>query len=1764
MREKRDYKKLIASCVTLLCMAFMILTVFYTDASDESTVIQYQEGYTWKSEDYRDQNGAGIAPEAPEGYLFAGWYTMEGTTYKAVSNPTEGAEYYAKFVPEEVLGIKAQISKTLTDDNAENDGTTAAIRFVTSIDNSKAYQHVGFNIKKGSTGTAEDAKTTNYIYRTLYAVNASDSNGEAEEYVPEELFHEASYYFKTWTIRNIAEAAYNTEITVIPYWITLDGTRVEGTKATKVATVNLGRSWIYINETANEDGKQYGTKKHPYNDFATALDNIVLDKNGKILLQSDYTAASTFDWKSHGKDITVTGVNGGELLDFSAKTQGTIRDGVTFTNMQLKLFSAHVYAAGNRFEIAADVTSDNPDTVIYGGAYGTSVEETNVTIRSGSYMGIYGGGVNAGGTVTEDTHVTVENCDIFSKTSTHTRRVHGGGKKATVEGNTYVTIGQGFNAGLGDDCVADSMYSTVYGGGFGETSNGEALRATVKGNTYVTILDGAGVNYVFGAGGPLSTVEGTSHIYFKGGQAMGIYGGSNSTDSVNAHTFVQMTGGTVEQIFGGNHKASSNMTGSSEEKVYADVQVLGGTVTRRIYGGCYNDCDGSWATTNSVNGYVNVSIGADATISNRSDSSTLGNDTSICSISRLADNATNEIGVMVLNPGVSSSNVGMNIKVLGSSISDARYTDFLVNVGVGGTVVSEKGTLHISADTENGYNYATVTYGDEVLGYVKGEGKCSLPELTAASDIQTIQVTFSEAEPDIADDFVVKSVLEENATYYTTLEEAVENAEAGTEIVVLDNITVNSPITMDKNISLTSENAVTITRGTEVADNMFTVTAGTFSMKGATDATITLEGNKDADGAVGARAIRVEDGATCETSYVTIQNFSIDGEGGAIYAVGGSSVTVTNCQFTDNIASTGAGAIRIIAGATVTSNNSKYSSNKTTSSDKGNGGAILCHGTYNDTNSSYLNNTSARHGGAIIVQSGGIATLTGTDSNAMFSGNTASANANGNAVYINSGATVSIIGYSFAEESQKMLAAGTLTFGNITGASIVQGSAGKIYVTDYDADTNSVEIKPNSYTIGKEVVLKAEELDDNSVFEAACADITITADSDNNYWWLKSDGTLMRGVARIETDGESQYYNTLEAAVGVANENGGTGEATDVVIYVYKDVALSEQISITKNIVIQNESGESVTIMRGNVAATSNMFYVGNSSSNLAAKLTLGSNEESETGTLIIDGGTATSGRIIENRATATFVLGRNATLQNASNTNWGSVLCNRGTAELNGIVTENVCKQAGGAIIQVQTSGKAAPSMIIVQGEYTNNTSEYPSGNSWGGVIRVDAGTLTIEGGKFANNGVDKLGGAIYAAANTEVIITGGTFLGNTAAEEGSAIYCLGNLNCKNVTFEGETVQTLYVNNEFTFDNITGATIVQGAEATLNVTGYDSTNIITVTPSTYTAGTQLLNKSSDIEDAEFEAACAGIKVTPDDSDNDWWIKSDGTLVWGEACIGTTCYETLEAAVEVVNDDTGIGETENITIEVMKNTSISNTVTIEKNITIVNTPNSSITISRASNMTALMFKVASGASMTLGTNESTETGKLTVNGYTATKVGTRIVDNYGTFTLGGNAILTGANTNATPWGCALINRGTAYLSGSITDNTCAGACGAVLQYTGTIYIYKGTYTGNSATRSINNTSGPSMGGFLRVYGGTAYIYGGNFSNNSTTGNGGAIYIDSAKTAYITGGIFSDNTADQEGNDVYVAGTLNYNSSNVTTSTDGIKGSGTINSDYSGQ
>lgn len=1719
-------RKIIDFCI--LAVAVMLVsfsTVFAADNlktettdSTDCIVDTYQN-----IAEYRNDSEI-VQKHLSEGYIYAGSFTDESCT---AENALKGLDIegpvYAKYVSEKILGLKAQVSANLWNDGNKANDETGAIRFVTSVD-SLAYKKVGFKITVGPS-TKVNEKSSSTVYKQLYAnIGKNDADGEKipqEQYNPQTEFHPSSNFFKTWTITNVTSINYGTEFKVTPFWETLDGMEVTGTQSIK--TVNGGRTWEYVFvDDSGDDVKGAGTQENPYQTLEKALSEMQtnktlqieakvpsVDMTGNVYVLNSLTADESFVWNEHGLDVAIKGdkAEKASVVDFSAVMDMGINDDVTLANMTLKLKQGASFAAsekvflnGHRFIIGEDVVSHNPRTIIYGGGYQKDVDSTYVEIHAGRYCCIYGGGLE--GNVQKDTNVVLENTDVYSPNSA-IARVHGGGESAAVFGDTHVTLGDGFNSDSGFDVTSHSKLSAVFGGGYSKNPD---KRAIVAGDTYVTVKGTARLNYSFGGGYNYSDVQGRCHTNFEGGTAVSIYGGSFASssgaagDPKNPHATVVMTGGTVEQIYGGNEY--NEMAGDTS------VQVLGGTVTRRIYGGCYNNYNGEWKSAVSVAGNTNVTIGPDAKI--LQETGLLEGDSSICAISRLGENKETETGVMVLNANAPNVKLGFQEMIGVSKVADL-YTNYLVNVEEGGLVTAENRILQITPD--NRYQYATVTDANgKVLCVVEGKGTYQLPELTVEerTSIQNVTVTFTNEKP-ATTDFAVKSISGNNTVYYNSLESAVAAAEDDTKIVVLKDVTVNSSMVVSKNITLTSESTVTITRGADfTSGSMFDITGGTFSVQGTPTAQITIDGNASEDTTLNVRGFYVHSGKMFELKYATVKNFRTTGDGGAVRVTENSSADVQNSEFIENFAQVG-GAIHILKDTAVTIKDSIFTENHTTT---GNGGAVYCAGTYEDTNSSYIGNTSGRHGGAIIVQGGAKATVTGTD--AKFSGNTATENANGNAIYVNSGATVNVTGYTFDDNTQKVLAAGTLTFDNITGATLTQGSAGKIYVAGYD-DANDITITPNAYTEGTVVLTRAEGVED-SVFEAACAGIKVTPKDGN--WVIDETGKLMQVfAARI---GETKY-DTLEEAITVAN--------ADEVIYVLNDVEISKQMTISKNVTITNEPGKDITIKRSASMNSGAMFYV---KENTNAIFTLGTNAENEQGKLIVaDNGVyknTTNTRIVDNRANATFKLEKNAVLQGANSNQRGSALVNRGTTLLYGSIRDNICTGDGGAILQV--SGALA----IYEGTYTGNeATKATASNTAGGlgsVITAIGGTTEIKGGTFSDN-ITKSRGVIHAVAAASVTISGGSFKNNTVGE-GGAIYCYG---------------------------------------TLEIAGpITAANDITFTPSEYAENKVVLTKAEGVTDEEFQIACAGIKVTPDADGKAWLIDNNGQLQNSYvARIGETKYDTFTAAIDAAKASGGTGDTADVVVYVRSDVELSSGVTINKNIKIQNEPGVDVTIRRSGNI--VMFTVSSGARFTLGTNDEVA-GRLIVDGATTTAVSSRMVQNPAgaTFILGKNAILQNANVNN--WGTALNNAGTADLYGSVINNTSTAAGGAILQSNANakLTIHEGNYTGNKATR----TTTVSQGSAIIANGGTVTIEGGTFSGNSATGAGGVIYVYDKTNVAISGGTFKGNTAGTNGNaiyiasggtvtiaggefatetpaqEIYVAGTLNY--SNVPEEL--IKGTGT--------
>ena len=207
----------------LTILSFVSVTA---EAADEITVgeIVYSDAYNMS--DYWIQQGSKVAP-TKAGYVFGGWYAKTGdNTFEAVTVLND--EAYAKFVPEYVLSVKAQNEAgTVASDDVTTEGSEdyTSIRIISSVD-CKDYQYVGFSVLLNNkivlTDNEGNALETTRVYTGL------EVTGESTPRTPQQLFGAASNFISVWRIDDIVDANDTKIINVRPYWITPDGTKVEG------------------------------------------------------------------------------------------------------------------------------------------------------------------------------------------------------------------------------------------------------------------------------------------------------------------------------------------------------------------------------------------------------------------------------------------------------------------------------------------------------------------------------------------------------------------------------------------------------------------------------------------------------------------------------------------------------------------------------------------------------------------------------------------------------------------------------------------------------------------------------------------------------------------------------------------------------------------------------------------------------------------------------------------------------------------------------------------------------------------------------------------------------------------------------------------------------------------------------------------------------------------------------------------------------------------------------------------------------------------------------------------------------------------------------------------------------------------------------------------------------------------------------------------------------------------------------------------------
>lgn len=347
---------------------------------------------------------------------------------------------------------------------------------------------------------------------------------------------------------------------------------------------------IYVDATNGNDDNT-GAQDAPVKTFAQAMN--LVKNNGTIHLLG---AVEVGAWEAHNKTFVITG---GELV--MPQTRVTLNDNVTFRNMTMTMKMCETGTSENygsyffycngfttvieedvkvQYSFLGEITTDSYRSLTY--------LKNGVETATTASSTIYGGGNVDGITHTDLTILA----GVWGN-------VYGGSNAKDIDGDVHLTVGGKINEGVDYISHTHSGWHIVVGG----SRNGD-----ISGTVYTNVIGGK--NYTSLHGGSNGTCSiGAVELRLTAGEGMAIYGGGRGNTNTIGTVNFYYEGGTFEQVFGGN--LSSCLVGE------VNIHVTGGKITRRLYGGCYSNCDessGNWTADNFVTGNVNLYIGSGAEI----------------------------------------------------------------------------------------------------------------------------------------------------------------------------------------------------------------------------------------------------------------------------------------------------------------------------------------------------------------------------------------------------------------------------------------------------------------------------------------------------------------------------------------------------------------------------------------------------------------------------------------------------------------------------------------------------------------------------------------------------------------------------------------------------------------------------------------------------------------------------------------------------------------------------------------------------------------------------------------------------------------------------------------------------------------------------------------------------------------------------------------------------------------------------------------------
>jgi len=679
------------------------------------------------------------------------------------------------------------------------------------------------------------------------------------------------------------------------------------------------------------------------------------------------TVAVTAAPGTHGKTVTITG---GEL-DFTGLSGNLyLGDHITFKNITMTFKEGlspapAIYANGYKVTIGEGVTMPTPIR-IFGGKSGGITTSTNLTVLSGYYTQIFGGGNNT-----------------------------------NITGDVNLYVGGNTNAAL-EDPFSHSATCCVYGGNYIP----EGASNTIGGTVRTVFTDSAEANYIYGGnlGKGTGTITGGIDLTVSGGSVMSVYGGG-SGGSYDGDVKLLVSGGTMEQVFGGC--TGANMTGD------VAVDITGGTIKRRVYGGCYNEVSSSfvWSSAYYVTGSIVLTLHSGANI----DFSYNDSDRAIYAHSRQKTLSGTELSHLVYADSTAYNAYKGKVKaqdfamklIMGST-SAADHIHYHTYTASGAVITQNcidsscSATATVAVEGTPAYvgkpvEPAKVTYNGDWFG-----GKL---EIAYANNDQvgtgTASITCGGATASV--DFTITTPsMTMNGEGYGSLEEAIAAARktAGPDTITLQqDVEVASWLVINTDVTITADKAVTITAADSQTGSMIRVVGGgKLTIEGAFENTkisliagvntsnvivnnggdifltnVRLEGNKDTAQTRNNKAC----GIFNDAGTVTVKNVDIADMvmGDGIFVMDGTTVNL------DNVTTSGSGRYGIkVKGAlnisnTQNSNHALSVSNTTDHAiDVENGGKVVCD--FNDVSvGAYIIKLFDNLRKGLNVRNGGDATL---------------------------------------------------------------------------------------------------------------------------------------------------------------------------------------------------------------------------------------------------------------------------------------------------------------------------------------------------------------------------------------------------------------------------------------------------------------------------------------------------------------------------------------------------------------------------------------------------------------------------------------------------------------------------------------------------------------------------------------------------------------------------------------------------------------------